>query len=764
MGSAFLGFSQNIFILDSITNLPIENVSLFSPKKNIGTTSNISGVVNINLFDLNDTIIISHINYFNKLVSIKNIKGKIFINKKAMLLPTVVLHEEKKHLLSSFESISLQEIGERSAEYKSISEALESSSPIVIQENQSGGGSPNFRGMEANRLLIVVDDVSLNNTIYRSGHVQSSSIINPFFIKDLNIVTASGSAAYGNGAMGSAIVFNTIIPKLSTSSKHHLNQKFETSSNTSSLNYKSSYGDNNFAHITAFSIKSAENLKMGENRAHGYMNWGIYDFVTKGNEQLNTNYNKYDFLNKLLININKKQKIYTNTQFSTTSNIGRFDKLNDIEDGRQKYSEWHYGPQKRFFQSLNMKTINYNTFFDYSDVLLSFQKIKESRHKRKNTDVFLSNRIENLTVFDLNINLSKHFNRIKINYGLGGRRQNLNSVANKEDSLKNYFYNSTRYPSGGSSVNDAFMYSQFDISFSQSVKLYLGGRYNYNLLRALFDDTTTYSFPFERIENLNSSSSYNIALNFNVYKNTVLNLSYYTGFRNPNIDDVGKVFSKNNQYVVVPNKNLAPERSNNIEFGIKKTISKKIKLDFQIFNTVIKNAIVRKNAHLNLDTMMTYDGEIMRIQMNQNVESAYIHGFNFMSNIAVNKYFYIKTNCNYLVGKDSENNPLAHIPPFNIKLNFNYEYNDNHFEFYSIYTSEKKAKYFDLAGIDNLEEAASNGVPSWYTLNLFYSKKIQEDIFVSFGIKNILDFHYKTFGSGISASGRNFTLSLHSYF
>ena len=129
-----------------------------------------------------------------------------------------------------------------------------------------------------------------------------------------------------------------------------------------------------------------------------------------------------------------------------------------------------------------------------------------------------------------------------------------------------------------------------------------------------------------------------------------------------------------------------------------------------------------------------------------------------------NKYFYVKTNCNYLVGKDSENNPLAHIPPFNIKLNFNYEYNDNHFEFYSIYTSEKKAKYFDLAGIDNLEEAASNGVPSWYTLNLFYSKKIQEDIFVSFGIKNILDFHYKTFGSGISASGRNFTLSLHSYF
>ena len=32
------------------------------------------------------------------------------------------------------------------------------------------------------------------------------------------------------------------------------------------------------------------------------------------------------------------------------------------------------------------------------------------------------------------------------------------------------------------------------------------------------------------------------------------------GFRNPNVDDVGKIFSKNDYSVVVPNNELKPEK------------------------------------------------------------------------------------------------------------------------------------------------------------------------------------------------------------
>ena len=38
-----------------------------------------------------------------------------------------------------------------------------------------------------------------------------------------------------------------------------------------------------------------------------------------------------------------------NTQFSTTTNIPRFDKLNDqTDEGTAKFAIWEYGPQKGF--------------------------------------------------------------------------------------------------------------------------------------------------------------------------------------------------------------------------------------------------------------------------------------------------------------------------------------------------------------------------------------------------------------------------------
>ena len=69
-----------------------------------------------------------------------------------------------------------------------------------------------------------------------------------------------------------------------------------------------------------------------------------------------------------------------------------------------------------------------------------------------------------------------------------------------------------------------------------------------------------------------------------------------------------------------------------------------------------------------------------------------------------------------------------------------------------------------MEGIDNLEEATIDGAPMWYTLNLHYSNKIDNMLSFGFGIQNIMDTHYKTFASGISASGRNLILSLQSNF
>ena len=81
-----------------------------------------------------------------------------------------------------------------------------------------------------------------------------------------------------------------------------------------------------------------------------------------------------------------------------------------------------------------------------------------------------------------------------------------------------------------------------------------------------------------------------------------------------------------------------------------------------------------------------------------------------------------------------------------------------------IYNSWKYANEYDENGVDNLDEGTIDGNPSWNIINLNYINHINDNISASFSIENLLDTHYKTFGSGISASGRNFVVSLTSKF
>ena len=46
---------------------------------------------------------------------------------------------------------------------------------IHVQKSQSGGGSPLIRGFEANRVLLVIDGVRMNNAIYRLSFLHKNT-------------------------------------------------------------------------------------------------------------------------------------------------------------------------------------------------------------------------------------------------------------------------------------------------------------------------------------------------------------------------------------------------------------------------------------------------------------------------------------------------------------------------------------------------------------------------------------------------------------
>ena len=755
--SPALLFSQELLLLDSLFRTPIENVHLISNK--IGVSTNKKGVVDISNFKNSDLIEISHLSYNSKVLIKSYIKDTILLKSKMKILETVEFIDEKKSVIG-WEIVGGKKLTAKNIVSKSTAELLTDNSGITLQESQPGGGSPNFRGMEANRLLLVVDGITLNNAIYRSGHLQNSSSINPFFVKNINILSGPASVAYGNGALGGALHFNTISNQ-QNENNIIINQQYETSSDGYIFNCLLNYSNENISNTSGVSLKSFGNLKMGKNRLHNYTKWGNEDFIINNNNQLYTDYEQIDLMHKTVFNINNKNSLLINYQYSTTLNIYRFDKMNDSNDfGEPKYEEWYYGPQKRIFHAISWKNIAYKKLYNEFKITLGYQKLGESRHHKKAEETLLSNRYENVNVYDFLIDFDKTLSNISILYGIGIRYQNVLSTADLSNAKNEKFYNQTRYPNEGSIVNNYFAYSQIKIPLVSKLNLLLGGRVNKNRLIANFDNS---NFIFSEIQNSNRSIIKSCLLDWEINNYTEIKASYYSGFRNPNIDDIGKVFSKNDRDVVVPNKNLQPEYSDNFEF-ILNIQYPKLEMQMQIFNTKLNNAISRVYSELEgLDSIM-YDNELMRVQMNKNIESANIQGVSLFIQNNLSDKLNIISNFNYLKGRSSTQSPIAHIPPFNASITINYLYKKSTLNFYTKYNACKKIAEYDIAGIDNLDEATEDGNPMWYTFNLYYSYKINESLNFAFCIENILDVHYKRFASGISASGRNLILSLSSKF
>ena len=757
--STFSLYSQKILVLDINSKKPIENVQFFTQSR--GSVSDQKGLVSVVGFEETDIISIRHISYFEEKIKKNKLLDTLYLMPKNNMLKAINLKESKISQEKS-DYIFFKKTNPEMHRVVSTSELLKKIPGITSQENQNGGGSPNFKGMEANRLLLVVDGITLNNGIYRSGHVQSSSLINPFFIESIGVATSSSSSVYGNGSLSGGIVLNTLKPYYKAD-KGFIHQQYETSSSSSMVNYKMNYDINNIAMVTAFSIKKSDNLKMGLNRVHGYEDWGNEEHIILNGEQKFTEYTQSDFMHKTMFG-NYKSKWLLSTFYSTGSKINRFDKLNDKDsEGFAKYKYWYYGPQNRFMQSLHFYTDLGGTIFDSLGVICAYQNLEESRHKQKNSDLYLSNRHERVHVYDLDVSFKKKFSRGFLNYGGGVRKQKVLSSANLE--LNNtYYYNTTRYPDGGSNIDDLFFYTKIRFNLSDFFFTDIGCRFNVNRLNMLFEDTLTYNFPFDKVKNENQSLVYSLKINYKPNKKTLIYTSAYTGFRNPNVDDIGKVFSKNDNYVVVPNPDLIPEKSQNIEFGFSGNINKILYAQVMVFKTFISNAIIRDFGNINNLDSLLYDGEIMRIQMNKNNEAALIEGVAFFVKYNLLKNITFNVDLSYLKGRDSEKNPLSHIPPLNSKVNLKYYTNDTEVSFYVKHNGTKKANQFDAAGVDNFDEATLEGVPSWTTLNFSISERIDKNILLSVAVENIMDIHYKTFASGMSASGRNIILSLQTNF
>ena len=663
-----VSFGQQITVRDSETNEVLSDVAVFNDSRDKSTISDLNGNVDLGLFSNEKKIYFQLLGYSLLELYLDDIEDESI----------VLLYQESQNLdeviLSVARSASnVNQIAEKVSVIKSEdlfisspssgAEMLELSPGVRIQKSQGGGGSPIIRGFEANRVLIVVDGVRMNNAIYRSGHLQNSITIDPSNIERAEVIFGSSSVGYGSDAMGGVIHYYTKNPILKNSEKisSSFTTNFNSANNSVSNNFNTNYSADNWGSITSISISKYGDIKMGKKRNHGYSSWGLTPIFSQNSRykfyaepsinldesiQKNTGYSQVDLFQKFLFRIGDDNLLNLNIQFSESSDIDRYDQLSIPKDNSLKFSEWYYGPQKRLLISPSLRIFPKKKFMDKGVITFGFQKINESRIKRKFNSLNRSHQIEDLKVLSLNGDFDTSFNNgHTVSYGIETTYNHNYSKAydrvldvdgNNIVGVSKKFAIPTRYPSDGSSYASFASYVNWSWNMSEFFTFNIGTRLTFTKLKASWNDVISVNPQLSRV-NLNSEAlTTTVSMKLRPSNKIQINTVLSSGFRNPNIDDIGKVREQNG-ILIVPNSFLKPEYAYNFETGFTKFLNNpRDFISLRGFTTLISRHIVRSNYSIFSDITTEDDSTI--IYNDEEVKTI------ANKNINIQKFLYLWTN------------------------------------------------------------------------------------------------------------------------
>jgi hemoglobin/transferrin/lactoferrin receptor protein len=785
--------AQTLTVLDKEFLSPIPNVEIYSYQPKESTITNQNGMAEISLFKNSDSIYFNTVGYQRSVYSFTQLEMmgyKVYLTVKSYDLNTIVVSASRFEEKMTDVPQQIQVMPKRQLEFfnsPTSSEMIEQSGNVLSQKSQLGGGSPIIRGFEANKVLLVVDGVRMNNAIYRGGHLQNIITMDNSMLEKTEIVYGPGSVIYGSDALGGVIHFYTKNPLLSDTEgkvniKANAYSRYSSAYNEMTGHVDFNIGLKKFASLTSFTYSNFDDLRQGNVRNPFYGDWGkrIYyaDRINgKDTMMLNNNvniqkpsgYKQYDLLEKLLFKQSNKISHILNIQYSTSSDIPRYDRLTDMSNGQLKNAEWYYGPQDRLFIDYNLDLKADRGIYENARVSLAYQAIEESRHNRSFGKNGLSHRIENVQVYTLNADLNKTIKSNELRYGIEATYNDVKSKANKEDIVTGASEPlDTRYPNGGSNMTSLAAYITHTLEINPKLILNDGLRYSYVSLDSKFIDKTFYPFPFDEVTQ--KSGSFNGKLGLIAMPGLGWRFTgmVSTGYRVPNVDDMTKVFESAPGNVIVPNPDLKPEYTYNGEIGISKVFDEKIRVEGIGYYTYYDNVITTQKSTFNGQDSILYDGSLSQVMTSVNANSAYIYGFSGSLSADITHSFSIVSTLNYTYGRintDTTDYPLDHIAPVFGRTSFNLTIKKFRGEFFVVYNGWKRIEDYNLVGgEDNESYATEYGTPAWCTLNLRTAYQVNKYLQVQVALENILDQNYRVFASGISAPGRNFVLTLRGRF
>lgn len=782
--------AQEVTVLDQENGTPIPGVAIYNLDKSRTAISDFDGKADLSGFAMESRIIFSHISYEERRTTKAALQRrgyKITLPMKAEQLDEVVMsvskwEQQRKDIPQKIASIDAQEIAFTTPQ--TAADLLQHSGQVFVQKSQLGGGSPMIRGFATNRLLLSVDGVRMNNAIFRGGNVQNVISLDPFNIRRTEVIFGPGSVIYGSDAIGGVMNFYTRKPTYAVGDNTHVDgrvhYRFASANSENTGHFSVDVGRERWAFLSSFSFSDFGDLRMGSKGPESYLRpeyvitKGGADYVVKNQnplKQVQTGYNQANFMQKIAYKQDRYWEYELGLHYSTTSDFPRYDRL--IRPGRNgqplRSAEWYYGPQRWFMGNLKATQDGSRQFYDGMKATLAYQFFEESRHDRDFGDPVKYHTEEKVDAWSAAVDFeNKRIGNLRLYYGTEYVYNKVHSDGWKERTDTGEREDApSRYPDGALWQSLA-AYTNAEYRLVPNMTLLGGLRYSHFWLETDFD-RSFYPFPFEDARVGHGALTGSLGISWLPRPDLQLTLNGSTGFRAPNIDDVGKVFDSEPGSVVVPNPDLKPEYAYNAEIGARKNFRDLLVLKASAYYTELTNAMVRRDYSFNGQRELEYNGELSNVQAIQNVARAYVYGFEFGLEAFLTNQISVEANMTLTDGEEEDEGgdvvPARHVAPAfgdlhllwdngRLRADFFVNYNGE-IAFENLAPSERSKPFIYATDPDGNPYS-----PSWYTLNLRSQYDISANWRAGLSLENLTDQRYRTYSSGIAAPGFNTVLSL----
>ena len=624
---------------------------------------------------------------------------------------------------------------------------------LFVQKSQLGGGSPIIRGFEANRVLLVIDGVRMNNAIYRSGHLQNAITVDGALLEQTEVLFGPNSLMYGSDALGGVIHFRSRSPKLNLGSSSkaaliegHYYTRYATAEQSTSTHFDLNVGFKKWAFLTSITYNDFGDLIAGHIRPDQFPGFAERNYFVKTvngidqvvsninpNEQIGTAYKQLDFVQKIRFQPNDTYYLDVNFQLSTSSDIPRYDQLTELTGipNQFNFAEWYYGPQNRQLLSTKARLLESNALFDRGTLIAAIQRIEEDRYQRKFGNPWREASLIDLNIWSFNADFDKYLannEASKLAYGFEVTHNDVfsDAYANHISSGEIHHDVNARYPSEGSALSSFGTYLNYhwqspDTNFHFNA----GARYSATALYAKFGSTGPVEWPAiyqSGIRSHNDAFTYAAGVHYMTPQDWVFKMSFGTAFRAPNIDDFAKVREKNG-FITVPNPGLKPEKSVTGELTIAKQLFgtqigdkaiNEVQFSATGFYTRLNQAIVRSNFALpDGAPYFISRGDTLYTQANVNADFANIYGVSGNLRVDFSEQWQLSSSFNLVKGERSlkvyddngnmvhqEMVPQDHIPPIYGQTAFKYRGKKLDLEAVIRYNGKKRARDYAINDIE----------------------------------------------------------------